>query len=221
MPKNNIKVPSNAPASTDAESSKARHQEKIHGVGIQDADYKVTKTVNDKIVWRCPYYTTWADMLKRCYSEKFQKLRPKYKDCTVSDEWLVFSNFKKWMEAQDWLGKQLDKDILIPGNKQYSPSACCFVSQKINTLLLDCGRRKGIYPTGVSKHSNCNKFAAEFSGDMKRRKLGLFDTPEEAAKAYSIAKSNYVMKVASEQPDERIRIGLTRHAEIIRKGISA
>jgi len=39
------------------------------------------------------------------------------------------------MERQDWEGKHLDKDILIPGNKIYSPDRCIFVSSLINLLI--------------------------------------------------------------------------------------
>ena len=79
-----------------------RKSKLVSGVGINDADYEVQKyTVvsgKRKRIWICPYYITWTHMLQRCYSEKSQLKHPTYKGCTVCDEWLIFSNFKTWME---------------------------------------------------------------------------------------------------------------------------
>ena len=109
----------------------------VCGVGINDADYVVKKfeTIGyvdgkrkRKLVWTCPYHRAWESMLKRCYSAKYQERQPTYKGCTVSDDWLTFSNFRAWMIAQDWEGKHLDKDLLFEGNKIYSTETCVFVA---------------------------------------------------------------------------------------------
>ena len=100
----------------------------VYGVGINDAEYSVHeyKKINGrrKTVWRCPYYNRWIDILKRCYSKGFHSKNPTYKGCTVSEEWLIFSNFRDWMIKQNWEGKQLDKDLLFEGNKIYNPETC-------------------------------------------------------------------------------------------------
>lgn len=76
----------------------------VYGVGINDADYPTTQRekVNGewKITWRCLYYDRWVSMLTRCYSSKCHEKQPTYKGCSVCDEWLTFSNFRKWMEQQ-------------------------------------------------------------------------------------------------------------------------
>ena len=101
----------------------------VHGVGINDADYAVAnyETIGcvdgkqkQKRVWLCPYYQAWTSMLERCYSAKWHERNPTYKNCTVSDEWLTFSNFKAWMEKQDFEGKQFDKDLLVQVIRFYS-----------------------------------------------------------------------------------------------------
>ena len=101
---------------------KMKPKKLVYGVGINDADYSVAKTEvighvdgkrKQKRVWGCPYYEVWANMLKRCYSAKCQGKQPTYKGCSVSEEWLRFSNFGRWMEVQDFEGKQLDKDLAI------------------------------------------------------------------------------------------------------------
>ena len=55
----------------------------IRGVGISDADYPVRPLVSGKKVI-CPYYKTWTDMLRRCYSPEFHSRYPTYKGCEVS-----------------------------------------------------------------------------------------------------------------------------------------
>ena len=125
----------------------------VCGVGINGANYVLCKyeTVNGKrkLVWRCPYYKRWHCMLERCYSEKYQEKYPTYKGCTVCDEWLTFSNFKKWMELQAWEGRTLDKDFLIEGNKIYSPTTCVFLPQKLNKFINTRAKVRGQYPLGV------------------------------------------------------------------------
>ena len=51
------------------------------------------------------------------------------------------------MESQEWEGKQLDKDIVIPGNKVYSPDACIFVDKRINNLMTS--RNSRALPIGI------------------------------------------------------------------------
>ena len=130
----------------------------VSGVGVNDADYvvKVSETIGymdgkqkRKLVWVCPFYQTWTSMLKRGYSNKLKEKYPTYKDVTVHKDWHLFSNFKKWMEKQDWEGKQLDKDILFCGNKEYSQDKCVFVLQKTNLFLTERNSMRGEFPTGV------------------------------------------------------------------------
>lgn len=185
----------------------------VRGIGINDADYAVCETINGKKTM-CHYYSVWVDMFTRCYSDKYHKKKPTYIGCTVAEEWHKFSNFKKWMEKQDWQGKQLDKDVLCVGNKIYSSENCVFVSALVNSMLTHVRTTKGEYPVGVNYNDSCNnKFMARCHIDGKRKHLGRFATPEEAGKAYKTAKSNEINRIALQQGDERIKNGLIKHAE--------
>ena len=73
---------------------------------------------------RTKEYVAWDAMLQRCYDDKLHKRHPSYKDCTVCEEWLNFQNFAKWFNDNNIDGCQLDKDLLIKGNKIYSPETC-------------------------------------------------------------------------------------------------
>jgi len=183
----------------------------VCGVGINDSSYIVQPVGGGK----CPYYTRWDAMIKRCYLPWSMKCNC-YVECYVSDEWLTFSNFRKWMIKQKWQDCDLDKDLLKPGNKIYSPEFCIFVPRSLNTLLGSSGISKGEWPQGVYFNKWHGKFQAACKAGKKRNHLGWFTTPEEAFEVYRKFKSNYIAEVAeSYRSNERLYDGLIRHAELI------
>lgn len=180
----------------------------VFGVGDNDADYKVYPTINGKQV-KCPFYRVWENMLQRCYSEEYQRRRPTYLNCTVSDDWHSFMIFRGWMEKQNWQGMHLDKDILVEGNKIYAPKYCRFVSRAINALLVDKGRARGEYPIGVYMDKRNGRFEAHCSVIGKGKHLGYFDTPTDAHNAWRAAKAEAIrLTVAAENPVDEIRSAL-------------
>lgn len=140
-------------------------------------------------------YKVWRSMIERCYSNKYQERQPTYVGCEVCNEWLYFSNFAEWFEENYVDGYALDKDILIKGNKVYSPQTCCFVPQEINKLLLKHDRKRGEYPIGI--HKDRNNYVVLLSRYGKQEYLGTFKTPEEAFYAYKVAKEAYIKEVAT------------------------
>jgi hypothetical protein len=174
-------------------------QRKLHlGVGINDALYRVNPKINGKYQ-RCPYYRKWSSMLNRCYSTVFHAKNPTYKDCTVYDEWLTFSVFKAWMEKQDWQKKDLDKDILFQGNKEYSPSTCLFVDPKINRLLGTNDSKRGDLPMGICFSERDKRFIAQCSVLGNRKCLGYYKTLDEAHSVYKRFKSKAILEIALKQ----------------------
>jgi len=173
----------------------------VQGVGINDADYKVlTRSANGNVI--CNYYGRWVGMLRRCYSSEYQSRQPTYKGCTVCSEWLTFSNFKEWMEKQDWKGKELDKDLLTQGNKIYSPLYCIFVDKKINTLTTTRKSLRGKYKVGVTSSKSGNKFVSICNdGNRKQVHLGVFITEQEAHNAYCDYKYKLIAGVALQQTE--------------------
>lgn len=186
----------------------------VYGVGINDAGYVTRKFesislngVNkQKLIWYCPYYRTWKSMLQRCHSSKYQERKPTYKGCSVSGEWLTFSNFRSWMEKQDFEGKQLDKDILFSGNKVYSKETCVFVTQMVNMFTVDCCATRGEWLIGVHWDKGTNKFKSQCNNPFtkKRDYLGLFDSELEAHQAWLNRKLELAHLLVAEQTDERV-----------------
>ena len=186
----------------------------VYGVGLNDADY-VTQRWEEagyvdgkrkqKLVWRCPFYRAWSSMLNRC-SEKWQEKYPTYKGCTVSENWLKFSNFKAWMEKQNWEGKHLDKDLLFQGNKIYGADTCVFVTPMVNTFVNDCRAARGEWLVGSSWHKKSGKFLAQCRNPFtkKSENLGLFTCEKEAHEAWLERKLELAHELAAIQTDERV-----------------
>ena len=190
----------------------------VCGIGINDADYVTQKYMaagcanskHKKLVWICPYYRAWKSMIARCYNGKLQIKRPTYAGCYVAKEWLVFSNFKKWMTAQDWEGKQLDKDILFPGNKSYSPETCAFVSSQVNAFVTDRCAARGEWPVGVCWSKYANRFQAKCCNPFtnKQKHLGYFDNEQDAHQAWLKYKFFAAHQLAAIQVNPKIAIAL-------------
>ena len=181
------------------------------GVGVNDADYAVTRKetviVNgkrkQKLIWECPFYRTWKSMINRCYSIKTQGRRPTYVGCSVTEEWLTFSVFKSWMEKQDWQDKHLDKDLLFEGNKIYGPETCVFVTQMVNTFTIDSGATRGEFLIGVTWDKGVNKFKSMCSNPFtkKQENLGRFTCEKEAHQVWLTRKLELAKELAEIQTD--------------------
>lgn len=102
----------------------------VHGVGFMGAGQHKA-SINYK---RTKKYAVWQKMIERCYCPKTQERQPTYKGCTVCLEWHNFQVFAEWFDSNYIEGYQLDKDISVSGNKEYSPLNCTFVSQAENVI---------------------------------------------------------------------------------------
>ena len=174
-----------------------------YGIGyLGQGEYKARDGSKKKGAYVC-----WVNMLRRCYDKKFQWKNPTYEDCTVCEEWHNYQNFAKWFEDNyyeiEGERMEIEKDILIRGNKVYSPETCVFAPTKINCLIIGCNSARGDYPKGVNFHKASGKFVAQCSIDNRKRKhLGLFSTPEEAFQAYKEFKEEYIKEVANRYKDK-------------------
>ena len=169
----------------------------VYGVGIVGDE----STVQKRKVYTD--YSIWVSMLKRCYSTAYLLEHPSYESCTVSDNFKHFSYFKEWRKDQtgfnsvDEKGRlfNLDKDILVKGNKVYSEDTCCFVPQEINCLVACKTDKSG--KTGVFYRKKSKKFFAQVRfGKQGVKTLGSFETESEAFQVYKVAKEFYVKQVA-------------------------
>ena len=177
----------------------------VYGVGLNDADYCVLPRVGGKQV-ACAFYSTWQNMIGRCYSQKVQQKNITYAGCAVCDDWLTFSKFKAWMEVQDWKGKQLDKDILVVGNKVYSPNTCAFVDRATNNFTTDSKSSRGELPIGVTWSKANEKFNAVCGNPFlkKQEHIGCFTCQNKAHEAWRKRKHELALLLADLQSDQRV-----------------
>lgn len=168
----------------------------IYGVGINDYDGFVK--INTKLI---KSYSIWFSMLTRCYSNKVQERQPTYIGCTVCDEWLYFSKFKKWFDKNYIEGFQLDKDILVEGNKVYSPDTCRFIPAYLNSILTDCKKARSELPIGVRITTGARRinhtYSAQCSNGYGKRLTKTFKTIDEASSWYSETKKRIVKEQAT------------------------
>jgi hypothetical protein len=173
------------------------YDKSMYGVGyLGDGKYKTSVNYN-----QTPQFKTWHGMLKRCYKDKYKEKFPTYNECIVCDEWHNFQNFAAWYDQNYYEIEnermELDKDILVKGNKIYSPDTCVFVPKKINYLFLKCDARRGDLPIGVYQHTETKKYVANCSdGNKKTINLGCYTTPEKAFSVYKIYKEKLIKQFA-------------------------
>lgn len=168
-----------------------------YGIGyIGGNKYKVS--INKKPTME---YDKWYRMLRSCYSKKEIQRFPTYERCTVCDEWLNFQNFAKWLQSNYYQIPNeimcLDKDILIKGNKVYSPETCCVVPDNINILFTKTDALRGKYPIGVSWHKTHNCFVAQMNRDGKLIHLGEFNNTIDAFNLYKVEKEKEIKRQAN------------------------
>lgn len=116
------------------------------------------------------------------------------------------------MKNQDWEGKQLDKDLLVSGNKMYGPDTCVFVSGDVNKFMTDSLRARGDLPIGVTWHKGNRKYNAQCNNLSRSdgKCLGYYDTPEQAHLVYKARKKVLAIELASMQTNELISHALLR-----------
>lgn len=183
------------------------YERSIYGVGyLGEGKYKIWE--NGKQT-KC--YKVWCSMLQRCYDSKYKEKHLTYIDCEVCEEWLCFQNFAEWYynNYYEVEGERmhLDKDILVKGNKIYSPDNCIFVPERINTLFTKCNKSRGNYLIGTSLFFN-GKYVAHCSlidpktGKSKYKHLGYYTTQQEAFNVYKQFKEKNIKQVAEYYKDQ-------------------
>ncbi len=179
----------------------------VRGIGVNDADYDVFRRLGDGVIWKCPYYALWANVLTRCTYEEgrysydyLPEHNHNYSGVSVCDEWKYFSKFKEWVDNYGdplWYTKHLDKDIIGDGTL-YSPDTCCFVPSVINMSLHSKSNKINDTLQGVGYFQKKNRFYSVVTIEGKPYfKLKYFKTEMEAHKYYQQGKSEVLLLLAN------------------------
>ena len=143
-----------------------------------------------------PSYSAWRFLMMRLFCEKRLLLNPTYRVCTICKTWLNFQVFSEWFYSHKsyGMGYELDKDLLVQGNKHYSPETCLMIPQEINKALKTVQVNSVV--AGVRKRTNTKGYQVRVTEHGKRRHVGEFYTVEEASAAYVEAKERYIKNLA-------------------------
>ena len=168
----------------------------VCGVGITGTKY--SPSINGV---KTKEYVLWMSMLIRCYNESFKKKRQTYEGCEVSNKFKSYEYFYEWCNKQigfDVSGFELDKDLLMKGNKVYSEDTCVFIPSEINTVLTKSTASRGQHLIGVNWCKKGKAFKAQVNKNKgKSEHLGYFKTEIEAFNAYKQAKEAFVKEQAN------------------------
>ena len=168
----------------------------VYGIGVVGTRYPVT--VNGV---KTKEYDLWNSMLRRCYSDSFKKRCPTYEDCECYENFKYYEYFHEWCNKQIGFGNdgwQLDKDLLVKGNKVYSEDSCIFLPSEINLALTKNTASRGEYLIGVCWCNTKKAFVAQVNRCNGRpERLGYFNTELEAFNAYKQAKEIYIKELAN------------------------
>ena len=169
----------------------------VYGVGYMGNNFELKSSCNGK---KCPIYDMWYRIIERCYSKKLHDRCPTYTDCCVSDDFKDYSKWRKWYDNYQYKhdGWQLDKDLLVKGNKIYSSETCVFLPHIINSVLTKSNKTRGNYLIGVYFDAHNNKFKSYLSKRGKKMSLGYFENEMDAHLAYKTAKEEYLKELAEE-----------------------
>lgn len=175
----------------------------VYGVGIND--FPTSTNIDGKDMWE---YQLWCGMLRRGYDEAYKSRNKTYKECSVEEYLHSFTNFYNHIKTMIGYDEyqnnfELDKDLLVKGNKCYSRDTIVFVPKEINSFLVN-SKGSGDLPVGVSLCVLAEKtrYKARIRKGDKREYLGLYDTPEQAYQAYLLEKKSYAKVLADKWKDK-------------------
>lgn len=137
----------------------------------------------------------WGGMLNRCYNPKYHERKPTYRDCKASESFQNFTNFYHWAKGQvgfnipNW---ELDKDILVRGNKTYSEETCVFVPREINTVIFNSDGKF----SGVRYDKNSKKWQVRVNKLGVCLSFGYYADKDVAMGLYSSEKKKVILEVA-------------------------
>lgn len=173
----------------------------ICGVGVNDLS-RISK--NGVKIWE---YVLWKNMLNRAYCEKFKEKNKGYSESTCCDDWLILSKFIhdiNLIQASDRYEKDgwnMDKDIMLKGNKVYSPALVCFVPKELNSLILNSRKTRGDLPLGVHM-DNFGRFVSSIRIHNRKINLGIFNDIESAFMKYKSVKEFEIKSKAEKWKSE-------------------
>lgn len=180
-------------------------QELIDAGWINDRTYHTYRADENGIpresLGKTVVYTAWDNMKRRCTNKRYKEDHPTYIDVTASSEFKSFTFFHEWWFQQighDLPNVELDKDLLVKGNKVYSAKTCLLIPSFVNLFLTKSGANRGdcvigVNEQGVYKNGDI-RYKAQISeydiatGKTIQKHIGCYRNELDAFAAYKTEK---------------------------------
>jgi hypothetical protein len=181
---------------------------KLFGLGyLGVGDYKSSSGSSCRGHTNTPEYTSWVNMMSRCYYNKYTNRINGYTNydlVTVDKSWHNFQTFAGWfcnekkrvtniLPNVDFV---LDKDILSSSIKVYSSSTCCLVPVEINTAVRDSTSKVKDNKLSTLKLNKRNTYSFRFYIGRKCIFIDNAKTAKECIEFYLKYKERYVHDLA-------------------------
>ena len=169
-------------------------------------------------------YQKWLIMLGKCYNPELLKKYKSYQGNKVCNMWLNFQVFEKWYKKNHYTVDNelmfLNKNIIVPNSKIYSPKTCIFVPKTINNLFVTHYNRKRIKsPNNICKLNN--KYVIRYTDlNNNRKTLGIVKNLDEAIVLLENKKKELIEEVAQKYKDKipaRLYNALVDYSQKIKK----
>lgn len=173
-------------------------------------------------------YQTRASILWGNLKRRLKALQPRDETYYGSNNlFLNFQDFAQWCQdvpnyvAIDKNGRfyQLDKDILIPGNRDYSHSTCCFVPAELNMIFSKGNNKTNKLLMGTCLEPKSGKFVTHIGGlGLLHGYAGIYETEMEAHRVWQLGKIkvlNNAIQTFHYLPVD-VLSGLAAHVDLIR-----
>lgn len=153
-------------------------------------------------------YSIWKNMHLR--AGNFDGEHPSYADVTVTKEWWNYQNFAKWYNEHRYELKDdflcIDKDILYPDSRVYSPETCTLIPNTINELFKNYGSYKTSddgFPNGIHRRTDSKairyrtnaRYLDEYGNKVVESKT--FINPFDAFCYYKEYREKYIKQLAN------------------------
>lgn len=157
-------------------------------------------------------YKMWRGVLRRCYDDEYREIYETYKDVSIDQTWLNYSNFSDWCNSKyefnqkDDKGEKfhIDKDF-VKGSRVYSPQTCIIIPRELNQVIVNRKNSRGDLPLGVIRTKG-GKFCSQILINGKRQNGLTYNNIRDAFEDYKRKKEdhikNLVLKYDNKLSDE-------------------
>lgn len=120
----------------------------------------------------------------------------RYEGVKLHRDWATFQPFAIWYSQQPGsnLKYELDKDLLLPGNRVYGPERCCLIPRKLNAAIK--------IPTNTLRLPGARKIKGQWQAygyvDGTPKHLGRVESEAEAHSLWTVHKEAHIKSLAEE-----------------------